>query len=148
MEASSTTASSRRTSFSDTFRPKPNPKYKQLFQDLCDYHTVKPHGRIRANTEEISQLTAKTKAAFDRSYLFEPGKQLKGEHFKKTFCGVYGAYRGSNNLVDKVGLDLAKSFSSYVDVSEAVSYIDDSGGFNRKLTHHMNRNLRSCLCEN
>jgi len=90
-------------------------KYKRTFTKN-PYLT--PQDRLKINTHVLGQLSAQTEQAFKNSYLFKPGKQEQDEHFEKTFCGVYRAYRGGENLVDKVSFDLAKSLPNYGDVSE------------------------------
>jgi hypothetical protein len=121
-------------SFYSCIEPRePNPKYKRTFTNN-PYLT--PQNRLKINTHVLDDLTAKTKAAFERSYLFQPGKQKQDQHFNQTFCGLYRAYRGDENLVDKVSSDLAKALSNYGDVSETTYYTEDALDANVEVTKH------------
>ena len=68
-------------SFYSCIEPRePNPKYKRTFTKN-PYLT--PTDRLKINTHVLDDLTTKTKAAFERSYLFQPGKQEQDDHFQK-----------------------------------------------------------------
>ena len=98
---------------------------------------ITPLDRLEINSNALDKLKAKTEQAFKRSYLFQPGKQKQDTHFNNTFCGVYGAYRGRENLVDKVSYDLAKSFPRYSDISETIYYTEDALDTNVEVTKHL-----------
>lgn len=137
MENISTTASSRRSSFDLHPKHQPNPKYKRIFTN--NPH-LSPHKRLKINNHVLDDLTAKTAQAFKSSYLFKDGNQLKDKLFKKIFCEVYGAYRGGENLVDKVSWDLAKSFPNYSDISKTDYYIEEALDANVEVTTYLPKN--------
>jgi len=154
MDSTSATSGSRRSSFSEQslsskafqtakqsysfyscIEPRtPKPKYNNIFKGNGCYS---PRKRLKINNHVLDDLTAKTEQAFKRSYLFKPGKQEQDTHFNNTFCGLYGAYRGSENLVDKVSFDLAKSLPNYNDISETTYHIDDTLDSSVKVTKHL-----------
>jgi hypothetical protein len=131
MDISTASSSGSRASFNETNFKR---KYNNVFKGNGYYS---PRKRLKINNHVLDDLTAKTKAAFERSYLFKPGKQKQDDHFNQTFCGVYGAYRGGENLVDKVSFDLAKSLPSYGDISETTYHIDDTLDTNVEVTKHL-----------
>jgi hypothetical protein len=120
MDISTASSSGSRASFNETNFKR---KYNDVFKGNNYYS---PRKRLKINSHVLDDLTTKTKAAFERSYLFKDGKQKQDDHFEKTFCGLYGAYRGGENLVDKVGYDLAKALPNYGDISETTYHIDDT----------------------
>jgi hypothetical protein len=134
-KAFQTAKQSSKYSFYSCIEPRePNPKYKHTFTNN-PYLT--PQDRLKINTHVLDGLTEKTTQAFKRSYLFKPGKQEQDTHFNQTFCGVYGAYRGSENLVDKVSFDLAKALLNYGDISETTYHIDDTLDTAIEVTKHL-----------
>jgi hypothetical protein len=131
MDISTTASSGSRASFNETNFKR---KYNNVFKGNGYYS---PRKRLKINNHVLDDLTAKTEQAFKRSYLFKPGKQEQDKHFNQTFCGLYGAYRGSENLVDKVSFDLAKALPNYRDISETTYHIDDTLDTAIEVTKHL-----------
>ena len=133
------TTVSRRPSLSNEEipKPRPNPKYKQIFNEQRSLGSrgYNPRQRLDANTHFKQELSLKLLKTINGtkwtngSYFFTPGKQLIDQRFQEVFINFFREMRGSDPLAIDAAISLSNRFRGYSDVSSSSEHTIDCGDF-------------------